>query len=121
MDSEVFWQQTDCDIVSRCMRRKVVDVYWNFNVARNPHAGGNWERAIRSVKYVFYAILNNGMTGLPALKTRYPTDFELLFIMSEIEVILNCRPITKLTSDIKDWRALTPMSELTGNLHRTLS
>ena len=57
------------------------------------------------------------MAGLPALKTRTPTDFELFSILCEVEAILNCRPITKLTCDIDDWRALTPLSVLTGNLH----
>ena len=98
------------------MLRKNVDVCWNFNVPKNPHAGGGWERAIKSVKYVLAAILHNGLAGLPALKTRSPTDYEFMTIMCEVEGVLNCRPITKLNNCIEDWRALTPISLLTGNL-----
>ena len=83
----------------------------------NPHAGGGWERAIRSTKSIFASILHNGLNGLPALKTCTPTEYEFLTILCEIEAILNCRPITKLSPDVEDWCALTPMSILTGNLH----
>ena len=31
--------------------------------------------------------------------------------------MLNCKPITKLTNDVNDWRALTPLAILTGHLH----
>ena len=37
--------------------------------------------------------------------------------MCEIEAILNCRPISKMSNDIEDWRVLMPISILTGNLH----
>ena len=81
LDSEAIWRQTDCDHISRCMSRKGFDIHWNFNVAKNPLAGGNWERAIQSEKCVFSAILYNGMAGLPAPKTRYLSDFALLSTM----------------------------------------
>ena len=38
------------NIVAQLMIRKGVDVQWRFNVPKNPHAGGGWERAIKSVK-----------------------------------------------------------------------
>ena len=57
------------------------------------------------------------MIGLSVLKSRTPNDFELLTIMCEVEATMNCRPITKLSSEIEDWRVLTPLSILTGNLH----
>ena len=105
------------DRIAQCLSRKGVDVQWRFNVPKNPHAGGSWERGIRSIKYVYAAMLHNGLIGVPALKSRHPTEYELLTIMCEIEAVLNCRPITKLSSDVEDWRALTPMAILTGNLH----
>ena len=37
-------------------------------------------------------------------------------IMCEVEGVLNCRPITKLNNCIEDWRALTPISLLAGNI-----
>ena len=83
------------------MLRKGVDVHWYFNVAKNPHAGGSWERGIKSVKHVLSAILHNGLAGLPALSCRFPNDFELLTILCEVEAMINCRPITKLTNDVR--------------------
>ena len=62
-------------------------------------------------------MLNKGLLGLPALKACTLDDFEFLTIMCEIEAILNCRTITKLSSDVEDWRVLIPISVLTGNLH----
>lgn len=109
--------EIDKSFVSQCMSRKCVDVVWKFNVPANPHAGGNWERAIRTVKNVMAAIIHNGITGLTALKSRTPSDFELLTIMCEVEATMNCRPITKLSNEVEDWRVLTPLSILTGNLH----
>ena len=48
----------------------------------------------------------------------FAKKFLLAYVMCEIEAILNCRPITKLTKiDIEDWRALISMSILTGILH----
>ena len=106
----------DRDCVLQCMLRKCVDVKWHFNVPKTPHAGGGWERTIRTIKYVTAAILHNGLNNLPALKCRAPSDFELLSIMCENEAVLNCRPLTKLNSSVEDWRVLTPMSLHTGNL-----
>ena len=63
------------------------------------------------------AIIYNGINGLTALKGRTPSDFELLTIMCEVEATMNCRPITKLSNEVEDWRVLTPLSILSGNLH----
>ena len=111
------YSNVDNDKLSQCMLHKGVDVVWKFNVAKNPHAGGGWERAIRTVKNVFSCMLYNGLNGLPAMKTRSPNDFEFITILCEIEAILNCRPITKLSNNVEDWRVLSPISILTGNLH----
>ena len=37
--------------------------------------------------------------------------------MCEVEATMNCRPITKLSNEVEDWRVLTPLSILSGNLH----
>ena len=101
---KICFDKIDKNFVSRCMWRKCIDVVWKFNVPANPHAGGNWERAIRTVKNVMAAIIYNGITGLTALKGRTPSDFELLTIMCEVEATINCRPITKLSNEVEDWR-----------------
>ena len=114
---KICFDEIDKNFVSRCMSRKCIDVVWKFNVPANPHAGGNWERAIRTAKNVMAAIIYNGINGLTALKGRTPSDFELLTIMCEVEATINCRPITKLSNEVEDWRVLTPLSILSGNLH----
>ena len=63
------------------------------------------------------AILHNGLSGLSALKCRIPSDFQLLSIFCKVKATVNCRPITKFSTSIEDWRALTPITLLTGNLH----
>ena len=103
-------QDLDRNYILQYMLRKNVDVHWNFNVPKTPHAGGGWECDIKSVKYVLAAILHNGLAGLPALKTRSHTDYEFITIMCEVEGVLNCRSITKLNNCIEDWRALKPIS-----------
>ena len=113
---KICFDEIDKNFVSRCMSRKCIDVVWKFNVPANPHAGGNWERAIRTVKNVMAAIIYNNITGLTTLKGRTPSDFELLTIMCEVEATMNCRPITKLSNEVEDWRVLTPLSILSGNL-----
>ena len=75
------------------------------------------ERAIRSVKCVVAVILHNGLSDLPAIKCRTPTDFELLSIFCEVEATVNCRPTTKFRTSIEDWRGLTTITWLIGNLH----
>ena len=102
---KICFDKIDKNFVSR----KCIDVVWKFNVPANPHAGGNWERAIRTVKNVMAAIIHNGITGLTALKGRTPSDFELLTIMCEVEATMNCRPITKLSNEVENWRVLTPL------------
>ena len=113
-------EEVDRSRIATCLSRMGVDVQWRFNVPKNPHAGGSWERAIRSLKAVFAAIIHNGLLAVPGLKKRNPTEYELLTILCEVEAVMNCRPITKLTSELEDWRALTPMTILTGNLHPDL-
>ena len=77
VDGNHAWNHVEHDRISQCMLRKGVDVYWYVNVAENPHAGGSWEPGIKGVKHVLSAILYNGLAGLPALKCRFPNDFEL--------------------------------------------
>ena len=50
---KICFDKIDKNSVSWCMSRKCIDVVWKFNVPANPHAGGNWERAIRTVKMLW--------------------------------------------------------------------
>ncbi|KAJ8034139.1 hypothetical protein HOLleu_20858 [Holothuria leucospilota] len=54
--------------------------------------GDTWERMVRSVKRVLYSLL----------KEQSVCDETLLTVMSEVEAILNSRPITTVTMDSSD-------------------
>ena len=83
-------------------------ITWEFNPPAAPHMGGAWERLIRSVKAV--------MSGL--MKDRVLTDPQLNTLFTEVESIVNSRPLTHISDDVNDLQALTPNHILFG-LHRT--
>ena len=64
-------------------------VKWQFIVDRSPWQGGAWERLIRSVKRCLLKIVGRSM-----LK-----DAELSTILTEIECVVNSRPITYVYDD----------------------
>ena len=71
------------------------------------HQGGVWEAIIRLVR--------KGMRALMADKYfRTLTDEGLSTLLKEIEQILNCRPLTRVSADPDDFRALSPMTLLNG-------
>ena len=71
------------------------------------HQGGAWEAIVRLVR--------KAMTALTADKYyRTLRDEELLTLFKEIECILNCRPLTRVSADPNDFRALSPVTLLNG-------
>lgn len=81
------------------------DIEWHFNPAAAAHMGGSWERLIRSIK----VSLN------PWLAKRNPTRQELHGYLTEIENIINSRPLTYLPIDSAESEALTPNHFLLGS------
>ena len=73
-------------------------VLWVFNPPAASHMGGMCERMIRSVRKVLNALLKN----------QSPNDEVLSTLMCEVEVILNSRPLTKVSDDPNDLQALSP-------------
>ena len=86
---------------------------WNKNVSQNllqrnikfifnppgaSHMGGVWERLIRSTRRVLNAVLHNVVLD----------DERLATALCEVESIINCRPITHVSSDPGDAPPLTP-------------
>ena len=69
--------------------------------------GGVWERLVKSVKEVMMAIMRD----------RVLTDPQLYTLLTEVEAILNNRPLTHVSEDSDDLQALTPNHILLG-LHR---
>ena len=57
--------------------------------------GGIWEKIIRTVKNV-------------VIKNTVPTDFQLMTIFTQIEAIVNNRPLTYVSENPDDFEPLTP-------------
>ncbi|CAK9799871.1 hypothetical protein ANTQUA_LOCUS2267 [Anthophora quadrimaculata] len=81
------------------------NINWHFIPPRAPHFGGLWEAAVKSFKYHLVRVLGNTLLTYEAFAT----------CITEIEAILNSRPITPLSSDPSDYTALTPGHFLIGD------
>lgn len=80
-------------------------IQWKFIPERAPWWGGFYERLIRSVK-----------TALRKTLSRRIVDFiELQTLLTEIEAIINSRPITFVYSDVNEPAPLTPATIISGN------
>ena len=73
-------------------------IVWKFTPPHSSHMGGIWERQIRSIRKVL-----QGVTQEQALN-----DESLQTLMCEVESILNSRPITSISDDTDDLKALKP-------------
>ncbi|XP_071576020.1 uncharacterized protein [Temnothorax nylanderi] len=79
-------------------------IRWEFNPPGAPHMGGKWEAVVKSVK--FHLRRTIGETLL--------TTEELTTLLTQIEAILNSRPLEPLSDDPEDVSALTPGHFLIG-------
>jgi len=77
---------------------------WHFNPPAAPHFGGLWEAAVKSVKFHLKRVVG----------TQILTFEELTTLASRIEAVLNSRPLTAMSSDPHDLRALSPGDFLIG-------
>ncbi|XP_053691700.1 uncharacterized protein LOC128740196 [Sabethes cyaneus] len=78
---------------------------WTFNPPAAPHFGGSWERLIQSVKKVLNQVKPK----------RLPTDELLRTMLSEVELIVNSRPLTHIPLDVDSLPPLTPNDILLGS------
>ena len=80
------------------------NIEWSFNPPGSPHFGGVWERLVRSAKRAMNTILGH----------RSVDDEMLITVLTEVEAILNGRPLTHVSTDPTDLEALTPNHFLIG-------
>ena len=73
-------------------------VTWKFNPPGAPHHGGSWERRVRSVKRMLYGFLGS----------RRVTEEVIGTTLCLVEQALNSRPITPVSTDIRELKALNP-------------
>ena len=85
-------------------QHKVIDylhqkgIEWHFNPPAASHMGGVWERLIRSVKNILKAFLKKQLLADEALTT----------LMTEVELIMNDRPLTTASDNVNGVQPLTP-------------
>ena len=73
-------------------------VRWLFNPPTAPHFGGINEIMVKAVKKAIYAAVGNANV----------TDEELMTVFTGAESLLNSRPLTYQSSDVRDILPLTP-------------
>jgi hypothetical protein len=78
---------------------------WKFNPPAASHMGGIWERMIRSARNILSVLLAEHGDRLD--------DEALRTLLSEVEAIINSRPLTPLSSDPDDFTPLSPSNLLT--------
>ena len=91
------FRQLNRDAIIQAARRREIE--WVFNPPLASHHGGLWERMIRTIRRVLYAILHN---------SDRLSDDVLATVFCDVENIINSRPITKCSDDIGDNEPLTP-------------
>ena len=98
------------DIGDRLLAR---DIQWSFNPPGASHRGGVWERVVRSIKEIARALSVEQVMN----------DEVMLTLMTEVERIVNNRPLVPVYDDADDIVAITPndililrpVSELNAN------
>lgn len=80
------------------------EIKWKFIPPSSPHWGGLWEAGIKSTKYHLRRATGN----------RTLTFEQLTTVLSQIEALLNSRPLCPLSTDPRDLTCLTPGHFLIG-------
>ncbi|XP_022800930.1 uncharacterized protein LOC111338676 [Stylophora pistillata] len=96
--------QLEKDKIQRTTTQK--GVKWTFNPPGTPHFGGAHEVMVKAAKKAIYAVLCSSDV----------TDEELITVVTGAESLLNSRPLTYQSANIKDDVPLTPNHFLNGQM-----
>ncbi|GAA54824.1 hypothetical protein CLF_105559 [Clonorchis sinensis] len=96
MELKQLLKTLDCNKVKDDMLRQQVD--WHFNPPYASHRGGIWERMIRSIRRVLSAVSREQVL----------TEESLTTYLTEVERILNNRPLVPVLDDPDNIDVLTP-------------
>ncbi|XP_011859402.1 PREDICTED: uncharacterized protein LOC105556902 [Vollenhovia emeryi] len=72
-------------------------IQWHFIPPYSPHMGGLWEAGIKSVK-----------THLRKILSEARLTYEEMYTLTQVEAVLNSRPLTPISNDPTDLTSLTP-------------
>lgn len=87
---------------NKCLAEK--GTVWKFIPPASPHFGGIWESAVKSFKHHLRRVVGNELFTFEQFNT----------FVTEIEAILNSRPLTPISSGPNDFLVLTPAHFLIG-------
>ena len=90
------WKKLDPFQLQREMSSK--GIKWKFITERSPHRGGWWERICRSLKEPLRKILGKALL----------TYTEMYTVLTDIEAVINSRPLTFIGDEINDGQVITP-------------
>ncbi len=83
-----------------------MNIEWHTIPPLSPHFGGLWEAGVRSVKFHLKRVIGNHNL----------TFEELTTLLTQIEAVLNSRPLVKVDNDIDNLNILTPSHFLVGEV-----
>ncbi|XP_049286170.1 uncharacterized protein LOC125765271 [Anopheles funestus] len=101
---------------NECATKKITDyctdkgIDWSFIPPRSPHFGGIWEAGVKQVKHHLKRIVGE----------RKLTYEELYTTLTQIEAVLNSRPLIPSSDDPSDYTAITPAHFLIGRELQTI-
>ena len=107
-EAKKVWKKIDKDKVKLELASK--GIKWKYNAERSPWRGGWWERFCRSVKEPLRKVLGKALL----------TYTELYTVLTEVEAIINARPLTFVGDDIRDQEPITPAHLAIGRSLRSL-
>ena len=93
---ELSYLKEHADSIREAALRCNID--WHFHPPHASHFGGVWERQIRTIRKILNSLLTQQSFSDETLQT----------LLCEVEAIINNRPLTPVSADVRDELPLTP-------------
>ena len=81
------------------IKQAVPDVEWNFTTPHCPHSGGFFERMVQSMKSALHKIIGGHLN---------PSIEYFITALYQAADVINSRPLTYVSDDVKDPQPITP-------------